>query len=93
MSYNLILLDIDGVLVITPGWKKMEINSDGFMEFNTRAAHNLSKIIADTSADIILTTSHRKSYPLSTWKKIMTKRGIEIRNLTSIDNYTIRGVK
>jgi len=87
MGYNLILLDIDGVLVITPGWKRPEISSDGFMEFNKKAVINLSKIISKTSADVILTTSHRNNYSLSAWKSIMDKRGIQINNITTIDNY------
>jgi len=87
VAYNLILLDIDGVLVVTPGWKKPEINSDGFLEFNKKAVINLVKIISETSADIILTTSHRNSYPLSEWKSIMDTRGIPTNNIMTIDNY------
>ena len=87
MAYNLILLDIDGVLAITPGWKRSEINSDGFIEFNKRAVINLIKIISKTSADVILTTSHRNNYSLSKWKSIMDNRGIQINNITTIDNY------
>src|SRR5580698_8039958 len=89
MAYNLILLDIDGVLAITPGWKRPEINSDGFVEFNKKAVINLAKIIAETSADIILTTSHRNNYSLSKWKSIMDNRGIQANNISTIDDYVI----
>jgi hypothetical protein len=37
-----ILLDIDGVLEMTPIWRPVEIHSDGFMKLNEKALENLS---------------------------------------------------
>ncbi len=86
MSYNTILLDIDGVLVTTPAWKKAEFLKDGFLEFNKRAAHNLKKILSGTAAEIILTTSHRKNYSLPEWRNILEARGIPVNDLHKIDD-------
>ncbi|MBC7553993.1 MAG: hypothetical protein H7257_08440 [Taibaiella sp.] len=87
MECSIILLDIDGVMVTTPGWKRAEMNSDGFMEFNRRAAGNLASIIAATGADVILTTSHRNQYPAEAWKLILDRRGIATNSITIIDDY------
>jgi HAD domain in Swiss Army Knife RNA repair proteins len=59
-----ILLDIDGVLVTTPSWRTTEILSDGFMKFNEAAVTNLRRLITETNADIILTTTHRITYSI-----------------------------
>jgi hypothetical protein len=71
-----ILLDIDGVLVITPAWRTVEHLSDGFLKFNERAASNLSKIIDLTNAAIVLTTTHRINYSVDKWRELFETRGI-----------------
>lgn len=54
----IILLDIDGVLEITPIWRQVEIHSDGFMKLNEKALQNLSILYRTTRASIVLTTTH-----------------------------------
>jgi HAD domain in Swiss Army Knife RNA repair proteins len=85
MAHRVILLDIDGVLVTTPGWRQPEIDNDGFLKFNERAARNLSKIILQTSADIILTTTHRNNYSVDRWRTILENRGIIVQDIKTID--------
>ena len=80
-----ILLDIDGVLVITPGWRKPEIENDGFLKFDENAARNLAKIISETNASIILTTTHRISYSTEKWKIILKNRGINPTSISKIN--------
>lgn len=81
-----ILLDIDGVLVTTPSWRSTEILADGFMKFNEKAAANLQRLVAETKADIILTTTHRVSYSIDTWKDIFKQRGILGNAISKINN-------
>lgn len=81
-----ILLDIDGVMVTTPAWKKAEIHEDGFLMFNSIAANNLSRLIADTQASIILTTTHRISFSDNEWLQILDRRGIKVSNVSKINS-------
>lgn len=80
-----ILLDIDGVLVTTPPWRVPEILTDGFMKFNERAAFNLQRIIIETNATIVLTTTHRISYSVDTWKGIFRVRGISVNTILKLN--------
>ena len=72
----IILLDIDGVMVPAAGWKTPELLKDGFPNFSSRAVRNLNKILSATNASILLTSSHKASYRLPTWKHIFAERGI-----------------
>lgn len=73
----LILLDIDGVMVPATSWKRPEFENDGFPRFSRKAIISLRKIISETGADILLTTSHKSSYNLKEWKEIFSVRGLE----------------
>ena len=77
----LILLDIDGVMVTSKSWKKPEILDDGFFAFSIVATNALQKIISETSADILLTTSHKSKYTIQEWKSIFKLRGIAVKNV------------
>jgi len=72
----LILLDIDGVMVPANSWKKPEFHEDGFPMFNAKAVEALRKIIAETNATILLTTSHKANYTLAKWRNMFRSRGI-----------------
>ena len=72
----LVLLDIDGVMVQASSWRSVEILDDGFTSFSPRAVSGLQRIISETNASIVLTTSHKSKYNLSQWKDIFKKRGI-----------------
>jgi hypothetical protein len=71
-----VLLDIDGVMVSGASWKRIEILSDGFSTFSSKAVSALQKIIAETGASIVLTTSHKSSFSIPQWEKIFKSRGI-----------------
>ncbi len=81
-----ILLDIDGVLVTEPAWKKVEIAADGFMVFNERSAKNLAEILLKSNASVILTTTHRINYQLDKWMEIFAARGITIKSISKLNN-------
>lgn len=72
----LILLDIDGVMVPATSWKAPELLNDGFPVFSHKSVTGLKKIISETGASILLTTSHKSRYSLAVWRSIFAKRGI-----------------
>ncbi len=82
----LLLLDIDGVMVSSSSWKPVEILSDGFPKFKEQAAFNLQKILSETDASIVLTTSHKYRFSIPEWKKIFMHRGIEAKIARLNDN-------
>ncbi len=73
-----LLLDIDGVLEITPSWKPTVDLDDGFPDFNPIAVQSLNKILNHTKGRIVLTTSHRLRFSNDKWVSIFKKRGVNI---------------
>lgn len=71
-----ILLDIDGVMVPANSWRKSEIHPDGFPVFSPRAVDALRRILAETNASILLTTSHKSKYTVAQWRNFLKTRGI-----------------
>ena len=94
-----ILLDIDGVLVTVPAWRSVKLLSDGFLEFNERAVKNLIKLINETKASIVLTTTHRFNYSVPEWKELLKTRGInpssisKVNELESLSDIAYRSVE
>ncbi len=89
----LILLDIDGVMVPATSWKRPEFENDGFPKFSRKSIVGLRKIISETGADILLTTSHKSSYSIAQWKNIFSARGFEnikIKRLNDNSNHLNR---
>jgi len=80
-----VLLDIDGVLVTTPGWRITEQHSDGFLKFDDRATRNLIRLINETNASIVLTTTHRITYSIEKWKVIFNNRGIPVETIEKVN--------
>jgi hypothetical protein len=77
----LILLDIDGVMVPANSWKKPEFMDDGFAMFNSKSVKALQKIISETNASILLTTSHKSNYSIAQWYSMFKLRGIDAKNI------------
>ena len=84
----LILLDIDGVMLSASCWKPVERLDDGFSNFSPRAVSSLQRIISETGASIVLTTSHKSTYSLPQWHKIFKKRGIHVSIVGKLDDNT-----
>jgi hypothetical protein len=80
----LILLDIDGVMVPANSWKKPEFLNDGFPAFSYKATQALQRIISETGADILLTTSHKSTYSIEEWKDIFVKREIQFNKINCL---------
>lgn len=83
-----VLLDIDGVLVTASAWRPAEQHPDGFLKFNAKASHNLARLIDETHAAIVLTTSHRINYSVDEWKKLLATRGIHSPLISKINDVT-----
>jgi hypothetical protein len=81
----LIFLDIDGVMVPAKGWKVPELSNDGFPAFSSKAIQVLQSLISDETT-LILTTSHKSNYSINEWIEIFKNRGIEIKNIKSLEN-------
>ena len=81
-----ILLDMDGVLVTVPSWRKVEIGTDGFMLFNEKAAKNLADILSKTNASIVLTTTHRINYNIERWLEILAARGLKLQCIAKVNS-------
>ena len=82
----LILLDIDGVMVPAASWKAPELLEDGFPNFSARAVNGLRRIISETGATILLTTSHKSKYSVSSWRNIFAHRGINTK-ISKLNNH------
>jgi 16S rRNA C1402 (ribose-2'-O) methylase RsmI len=80
----LILLDIDGVLVPANSWKQPEFMADGFPVFNLKAVKALQRILSETNASVLLTTSHKTKYNLAQWSDLLKLRGIEPGNVQKL---------
>jgi len=84
----LILLDIDGVMLSASSWKPVERLDDGFSNFSSKAVSSLQKIISETGASIVLTTSHKSTYSLPQWQKIFKKRGLDTSIIGKLEDNT-----
>lgn len=80
----LLYLDIDGVMVPANSWRKPEILEDGFPQFSFKAIKSLNRIISISSADIVLTTSHKYKYSLNEWTNIFKRRNININKISRL---------
>lgn len=89
----LILLDIDGVLLPANSWKKPEFLEDGFPAFNLSSVKAFQRILSETNAKVLLTTSHKTRFNISQWKELFKSRGIipfKIQALTTNSLQTTR---
>lgn len=80
----LVYLDIDGVMVPANSWRRPEILEDGFPNFSPMAIKALNRIISYSSADIVLTTSHKCKYSLNQWKAIFKRRNINFNKIRKL---------
>lgn len=86
----LILLDIDGVMVPANSWRKPEFMEDGFHVFNDVAIKALQRILAETNASIVLTTSHKLKYDLAEWETMLKARGINPKNVDRLSTDSLK---
>ncbi len=74
-SHPIIFLDIDGVLCTQNIWKPEVMAEDGYSEFNQGCVENLNKLIKQTNAEVILTSTRRINKTVEEFQAIMQRRG------------------
>jgi len=83
-----LLLDIDGVMVPASPWKRPDFLSDNFPVFSSKATKALQRILIETNASVVLTTSHKSRYSIAEWISIFQRRGIELHSLERLPENT-----
>lgn len=83
-----LLLDIDGVMVPASPWKRPDFLSDNFPVFSSKATKALQRILKETHASVVLTTSHKSTYSISEWIDLFKRRGIELHSLDRLPENT-----
>lgn len=86
----LILLDIDGVLVPANSWKKPEFMEDGFPMFSPKSVKALQRILSETNASVLLTTSHKSKYKVAQWKGLLKSRGINPKKIHRLPSNSLQ---
>jgi len=74
---NVIILDLDGVLILTPNWKSDEMHSDGYSEFNINCVRNLNSLLDNLDAELWLSSTRRFSKTLKQFQEIFKNRNIK----------------
>jgi len=85
-----ILLDIDGVMLPANSWEKPEFMEDGFPMFNSRSVNALQRILSETNATIVLTTSHKTKYNVAKWKSLLKSRGINPKGVQRLTTNSLQ---
>ncbi len=73
---NVILIDLDGVLIITPPWKPDVLHDDGYSDFDAISLKNFNYLIQSIDTELWLTSSRRANKTLSEFNKIFSNRKI-----------------
>lgn len=87
-SHPIIFLDIDGVLCTQSQWKSEIMAEDGYSQFNQQCVEKLNKLIEQTNAKVILTSSRRINKTTEEFAAIMQRRGISGGLLGKINENT-----
>lgn len=74
---NVVILDLDGVLITTPPWKRDDIEEDGYSVFNKRAIENLNALLSVANAELWLISDRRKGYTLEQFNIFFKNRNIK----------------
>lgn len=73
-------------MVPAKSWSAPPVLEDGFSMFNIKSVNALNKIIYESKADILLTTSHKGRYSIEKWRSIFKNRGINLNGLNRLPN-------
>lgn len=87
-SHPIIFLDIDGVLCTQNQWKADVIAEDGYSEFNSACVQNLNRLVEQTKAKVILTSSRRINKTVEEFRAIMARRGFRGEIIGKINEKT-----
>lgn len=85
---QVIFLDIDGVLCTQPLWKPEVLSADGYSEFNAACVQHLNALVAQTGAQVILTSSRRMGKTVAEFQAILQRRGFQGELIGKVDDAT-----
>lgn len=88
-SINLIL-DLDGVLITTPIWKKDEMHDDGYSDFNKKCVQNLNFLINKYPIKIYLSSTRKNVKSLEEFNSIFINRGVIQKIEDFLPNYNFK---
>ena len=74
---NIILLDLDGVMITTPPWRKDYIDEDGYSQFKSDAVTNLNRLTKQVDAELWLISARRRNYTVEQFNVFFKNRKIE----------------
>jgi len=86
---NIILLDLDGVLITTPSWKKDNIHDDGYSNFNPICVDKLNEILDETGYDLVLSSARRMWIDIDQMNVYFKNRGIKKSIIAYVPEYDV----
>lgn len=90
----ILFLDLDGVLITTPSWKKDELAADGYSKFNDKCIEYLNVLLSKFDLDIYLSSTRRATKTIEEFNAIFNHRNIATTItafLPENSNYVSRG--
>lgn len=76
MREIVLILDLDGVLITTPIWKKDKMHVDGYSDFNVDCVENLNRLLTNYRIKIFLSSTRRIVKTLDEFNIIFKNRSI-----------------
>lgn len=76
LKKTVLFLDLDGVLITTPSWRKDEMDTDGYSKFNSKCVENLNTLLETQYFEIWLSSSRRKNKTQQEFNELFSLRGI-----------------
>ena len=74
---TILILDLDGVLITTPPWKRDELDSDGYSKFNEDCIKNLNTLLSKAEFEIWLSSTRRTVKTIEEFNSIFKHRNIQ----------------
>lgn len=90
---NILILDLDGVLITTPSWKRDEILDDGYSAFNHKCVETLNSILDETGFKIVLISARRLNVNIDQMNKYFRDRGVKEEIIAYVPNYNVSSRK
>lgn len=89
---NVLILDLDGVLITTPSWRRDELDIDGYSKFNEEAIANFNMLTDGLNFELWLISDRRRGKTLEQFNEIFKSRNIkkQIDGMIPIYGYITR---
>lgn len=87
---KVLLLDLDGVLILTPPWKSDIIENDGYSAFDKKCVDNLNNLLDAFEFDIWLSSTRRLNKTLKEFNTIFRNRGITQKIKGFVPKYQVK---